>query len=195
MNNLLRRLWRQQHGSLAVETALALPIVLAAGAVLTDLITVELEREHMEQRAGAIASVLAMQSELSRQGLSGLLAASIPDENTGSYQLNIANVRQNGQVYWQLLRGNNTGICTDNVVPTGSTWPGELPEVNEESGKENVSMIVVELCRNGSDITMLGGLTVKNQLKVSAINRVTRNTLTLDATLAAEAGLEEGADE
>ncbi len=195
MNNLLRRLWRQQHGSLAVETALALPIVLAAGAVLTDLITVELEREHMEQRAGAIASVLAMQTELSRQGLSGLLAATIPDENTGSYQLNIANVRQNRQVYWQLSRGNNTGICTDNVVPTGSTWPGELPEVNEESGKENVSMIVVELCRNGSDITMLGGLTVKNQLKATAVNRVTRNTLTLDATLAAEAGLEEDADE
>jgi len=191
MNNPLRRLWRQQRGSLAVETALALPILLAAGALVTDLVTVELERERLEQRAGAIVSVLAMQTELTRQGLSGLLAATIPEEQAGNYQLNIANVRQNGEVYWQLYRGNATTICDDNQTISGALYPGELPEVDEEDGKENISMIVVELCRRGSDVTLLGGLSLTNTLNVSAVNRLTRNTLRLDETLAAEAGLEE----
>lgn len=191
MNKLLRRFWQQQRGGLAVETALLVPIVLAAGTLLTDLVSVQMERERMEQRAGAIVSLLAMQRDLTEKGLSGLLAATIPDEGTGNYQLNISNVRQTGQVYWQLLRGTDKGVCTDNVVPAGTRYPGELPEVDEESGKETISMIVVELCRNGGDLGMLGGLVVSNSLTASAVQRVSRQTLTLDPALAIEAGLEE----
>lgn len=191
MINLLRRLWQQQRGSLAVETALALPILLAAGALVTDLVTVELARERLEQRAGAIVSVLSMQSDLTRQGLEGLLSATLPENEVGNYQLNISNVRQNGEVYWQLNRGNATAVCEDNLAVPGARYPGALPEVDEETGKNNVSMIVVEMCRQGRDITMLGGLPLANTLNVSAVNRLTRNTLRLDDDLAAEAGLEQ----
>lgn len=193
MANSLRRLWRQQRGSLAVETALALPILLAAGALFADLVTVQLTRERLEQRAGAIVSVLAMQSELTRQGLAGLLDATLPDGEAGNYQLTISNVRQNGNVYWQLNRGNATAICENQAVP-GDLYPGDLPEVDADNGKENVSMMVVELCREGPDLGLLGGLSLTKTLHVSAVNRLTRSTLQLDDTLAAEAGLEEADD-
>ncbi|WP_033577151.1 hypothetical protein [Dickeya chrysanthemi] len=204
MSNWLRRGWRQlrqfqplqqlrqqQHGVVAVETALAFPILLASAALVADILTVELEREHLEQRAGAITSVLAMQKNLTGQGLQGLLEATIPDSGVGNYQVTITNVLQTGEVYWQLTRGNDTRICTDNQAVSGGRYPGALPEVNAEEGKETISMIVVELCRQGNDINLLGGLSLTNMLQASAVNRVTRNTLTLDEALAAEAGLEQ----
>ncbi|WP_437609401.1 TadE/TadG family type IV pilus assembly protein [Erwinia sp. V71] len=195
MSNWLRRGWRellqQQRGVVAVETALAFPILLAAGALVADIVTVELEREHLEQRAGAITSVLAMQKDLTEQGLQGLLDATLPDTGVGEYQLTITNVRQTGNVYWQLNRGNNTTICTDNQTVAGESYPGELPEVDAEKGEENISMIVVELCRRGEDINLLGGLSLTNMLQATAVNRVTRSTVTLDDALAAEAGLEQ----
>ena len=195
MSNRLRRGWRQllqqQRGVVAVETALALPILLAAGALVADIVTVELEREHLEQRAGALTSVLAMQRTLTEQGLEGLLDATIPETGTGTYQIIISNVRQTGEVYWQLNRGNSDNLCTENQTPPGARYPGELPEVDAEYGKENVSMVVVELCRQGKDINLLGGLSLTNMLQASAVNRVTRSVLRLDKTLADEAGVEQ----
>lgn len=195
MSNRLRRGWRQllqqQRGVVAVETALAFPILLAAAALVADIVTVELEREHLEQRAGALTSVLAMQRTLTEQGLEGLLDATIPETGTGAYQIIISNVRQTGEVYWQLNRGNSDNICTENQAPPGATYPGELPEVDAEYGEENVSMVVVELCRQGKDINLLGGLSLTNMLQASAVNRVTRSVLRLDKTLADEAGVEQ----
>ena len=52
MSNRLRRGWRkllqQQRWAVAVESELASPILLAAGALVADTVTVELDREHLE---------------------------------------------------------------------------------------------------------------------------------------------------
>lgn len=92
----------------ALETALIFPLVLATGALCTDIYTVGLEREHMEQRSGAMASVLGYQTELTEEGLQGLLDAVLPDDLSDNYQILISNVRRNGLVYWQLSRGSAT---------------------------------------------------------------------------------------
>lgn len=184
----LRRFFASKRASVAVETALALPIVLAIGTLCADIYTVGLERERMEQRAGAIVSILGMQQELTEEGLQGLLDAVLPEEGMGNYQLLISNVRQTGEVYWQFNRGDSDKICADNQAAYGDIYPGDLPEKDEEDGSATVSMVVVELCREGKDISLAGGLSLSNLLHVSLVNRTGDGVITLDAALGQEAG-------
>lgn len=95
----LKRFRRSCRGVAAVETALAFPIVLAIGSLCADMYSVGLERSRMEQRAGAIVSILAMQQDLTETGLQGLLDTVLPNQGLGNYQLLISNVRQTGDLY------------------------------------------------------------------------------------------------
>nr|WP_240634987.1 hypothetical protein [Brenneria salicis]NMN92703.1 Flp pilus assembly protein TadG [Brenneria salicis ATCC 15712 = DSM 30166]RBP62459.1 Flp pilus assembly protein TadG [Brenneria salicis ATCC 15712 = DSM 30166] len=184
----LRRFCSNRQASAAVETALALPIVLAVGALCADIYSVGLERERMEQRAGALVSIVGMQQELTQEGLQGLLDAVLPEQDLGNYQLLVSNIRQTGEVYWQLDRGNADGVCGDSVAAYGATYPGDLPEKDAESGSELVSLVVVEWCREGKDISLLGGLSLSNLLHVRLVNRVGNGVITLDTALGREAG-------
>ncbi|MEH0834051.1 hypothetical protein [Pectobacterium cacticida] len=185
----LRRFWRAQRASIAVETALALPIVLAAGMLFADFYSINLERSRMEQRAGALASVLALQKSLTTDGLSGLLNSVLPDANLGDYQLLISNVRQTGMVNWQLSRGNTPGLCAGSETPPGESYVPDLPERDVEKGSENTTMLLVEWCREGKDLGLLGGMALGGLLHVSAVNRVAIGAIELDETLAKEAGI------
>jgi len=187
----IRQFLRRERGIAALETALVFPILLTVAGLLADLYTVSLERERMEQRAGAIASVLSYQSGLTAKGLQGLQDSVMPSDANHRYQMLISNVRQNGEVYWQLSRGNAVDVCLENVAITGMQWPGSLPERDTENGSDNVSMIIVEICRQGSDVSLLGGLTLSGLLDASIINRVAAGVITLDEELAQEAALEE----
>ncbi|MCS3430170.1 TadE/TadG family type IV pilus assembly protein [Klebsiella sp. BIGb0407] len=187
----IKQFLRRERGITALETALAFPIILAVAGVFADLYTVSLERERMEQRVGAIASVLSYQSELTEKGLQGLQDSVMPDDANHSYQMLLSNVRQNGEVYWQLSRGNATDLCQGNTAINGMQWPGSLPERDAEKGSPNISMIVVEICRQGSDVSLLGGLTLSGLLDASTTNRVAAGVIKLDETLAQEAGLGE----
>ncbi|AYH00208.1 hypothetical protein F6Q07_13335 [Pectobacterium parmentieri] len=187
----LRGFWFSRRASTAVETALAFPIVLAIGSLCADIYTVGLERTRMEQRVGAIASILAMQQALDEQGLQGLLDTVLPKEGTGNYQLLISNVRQTGELYWQLSRGTAAALCAESETLPGEEYTPELPERDREEGSKNTSMMVVEICREGKDVGLLGGLSLGGMLHASSINRVAIGVVTLDETLRKEAGLEE----
>lgn len=187
ISQFLRREW----GVTALETALAFPLILGVAGVIADLYTVGLERERMEQRSGAIASVLSYQAGLTKEGLQGLLDTVMPSDANHRYQILLSNVRQNGEVYWQLSRGNTLDLCGENVATPGMQWPGSLPERDTEKGSDNISMIVVEMCREGSDVSLLGGLTLSGLLDASTASRVAAGVIQLDKTLAQEAGIEE----
>ncbi|WP_409161094.1 TadE/TadG family type IV pilus assembly protein [Pectobacterium sp. B2J-2] len=187
----LYRFWFSRRASTAVETALAFPIVLAIGSLCADIYTVGLERTRMEQRAGAIASILAMQQKLDEQGLQGLLDAVLPTEGAGNYQLLISNVRQTGELYWQLSRGTAEALCAESETLPGGEYLPELPERDREEGSKNTSMMVVEICRQGKDVSLLGGLSLGGLLHASSVNRVAINVVELDEVLRKEAGLEE----
>ncbi|KHN53738.1 TadE/TadG family type IV pilus assembly protein [Pectobacterium fontis] len=185
------RFWSSCRASVAVETALAFPIVLAIGSLCADIYTVGLERSRMEQRAGAIASILAMQQKLDAQGLKGLLDTVLPTEGMGNYQLLISNVLQTGDLYWQLSRGTAEGLCAESETLPGQEYLPTLPERNREDGSKNVSMLVVEICREGNDVGLLGGLSLGGMLHTSSVNRVAINVVELDEALRKEAQLEE----
>lgn len=184
--SVIRRFWLSHRASTAVETALAFPIVLAIGSLCADIYTVGLERTRMEQRAGAISSILAMQQKLDEKGLQGLLDTMLPTEGAGNYQLLISNVRQTGELHWQLSRGTAEALCTESETLPGEEYLPELPERDREEGSKNISMIVVEICRQGKDVGLLGGL-----LHASSVNRVAIDVVELDEVLRKEAGLEE----
>ncbi|UVO09106.1 hypothetical protein LW347_03750 [Pectobacterium polonicum] len=187
----IRRFWFSRHASTAVETALAFTIVLAIGSLCADIYTVGLERTRLEQRVGAIASILAMQQKLDEKGLQGLLDTVLPTEGVGNYQLLISNVRQTGELYWQLSRGTAAALCAESETLPGEEYTPELPERDREEGSKNTSMMVVEICREGKDVGLLGGLSLGGMLHASSINRVAIGVVTLDETLRKEAGLEE----
>ncbi|WP_113633018.1 hypothetical protein DUT67_18375 [Pectobacterium peruviense] len=187
----IHRFWYSRRGSLAVETALAFPIVLAIGSLCADLYTVGLERTRMEQRAGAIASILAMQQKLDEKGLKGLLDTVLPMEGAGNYQLLISNVRQTGELYWQLSRGTAEALCVESETLPGEEYLPELPERDREEGSKTTSMIVVEICRQGKDVSLLGGMSLGGLLHASSVNRVAINVVELDEVLRKEALLEE----
>lgn len=181
----------QDRGIAGLEAALAFPLILAVAGVFADLYTVSLERERMEQRVGAIASVLSYQSALTQEGLQGLEDAVMPDNNNHHYQMLISNVKQTGEVAWQLSRGNSADLCQENIVVPGMQWPSALPERDTEKGSTNISMVIVEVCRQGSDVSLLGGLSLSGLLHASTTQRVANGVITLDETLAKEAGLGE----
>ncbi|ATA25277.1 hypothetical protein BIY26_03190 [Brenneria goodwinii] len=191
----LRRFAAASRASAAVETALAFPIVLAAGMLCADIYTVGLERDRLEQRAGAIVSVLGMQQELTAEGVQGLLDAVLPQEGLGNYQLLISNVRQTGELYWQLNRGTAGELCGESVTAPNSEYTPDLPERDVEEGDRNTSMLVVEICRQGKDLTLLGGLSLDNLLHISTVNRVAVGVIELDETLSKEAGLSDEDEE
>ncbi|MBA5603178.1 hypothetical protein H1224_19195 [Pectobacterium aroidearum] len=189
--NGLRRFWFSRCASTAVETALAFPIVLAIGSLCADIYTVGLERTRMEQRAGAIASILAMQQKLDEKGLQGLLDTVLPTEGLGNYQLLISNVRQTGELYWQLSKGTAESLCAESETLPDEEYLPELPEKDPKEGSKNTSMMVVEICRQGKDVSLLGGLSLGGLLHASSVNRVAIGVVELDDILRKEAGLEE----
>lgn len=187
----LRHFWASCRAVAAVETALAFPIVLAIGSLCADLYTIGLERARMEQRAGAIASILGMQQDLDENGLKGLLDTVLPQEGAGNYQLLISNVRQTGELYWQLSRGTATALCVESETKPGEEYLPDLPERDAENGNKETSMVVVEICRQGKDVALLGGMSLSGMLHATAINRVAIGVVELDTTLKKEAGLDE----
>lgn len=178
------------QGVAAVETALAFPIVLAIGSLCADMYSVGLERSRMEQRAGAIVSILAMQQDLTETGLQGLLDTVLPKQGLGNYQLLISNVRQTGNLYWQLSRGTAKGLCAGSETQLDTPYLPDLPERDEKNGSKNTSMMVVEICRQGKDVALLGGMSLGGLLHATAINRVAIGVVDLDDTLSKEAGLD-----
>lgn len=186
----LRRFWSSCRAVAAVETALAFPIVLAIGSLCADLYSIGLERARMEQRAGAIASILGMQQSLSQNGLRGLLDTVLPNQGLGNYQLLISNVRQTGELHWQLSRGTAESLCTESEAKPGEPYVPDLPERDEENGSKQTSMVVVEICRQGKDVALLGGMSLSGMLHASAVNRVAIGVVELDETLSKEAGLD-----
>lgn len=187
----VRRFWISCRAAAAVETALAFPIVLAIGSLCADLYTVGLERSRIEQRTGAIASILGMQQKLDENGLKGLLDTLLPQQGAGNYQLLISNVRQTGELYWQLSRGTAKALCAESETKPGDEYLPDLPERDAENGSKETSMVVVEICRQGKDVALLGGMSLSGLLHATSVNRVAIGVVELDETLRKEAGLED----
>ena len=181
---------RGQHGALAVETALVLPILLGIGLIGSDMMRIHVERIRIENAAGTMALNLAAQPELTAAGLDALAEAAMQG-HSDHQQLIILNVRQSGRIAWALQRGGASSLCK--ALAKGGLYSGSLPEQRpSEEGQDGdadnstLSMIVVRACRDTRDIALSGGLTLPSVLDTTSIFRATSTEITLDDTLQAE---------
>jgi len=180
----------RQRGALAVETALAMPVLLGVGLLGADVHFINMERTRLENAAGAAALNLAAQPKLTAAGLDALIATVLKGHDE-QQQIVVMNVLQSGRVEWALQRGGAGELCEPPSVATRYT--GELPEDPPESEDASadddgsrLSLVVVQACRSTSDITLSGGLVMPDVLETTSVFRATAATITLDDELQAE---------
>ncbi|THF67245.1 hypothetical protein E6C76_02380 [Pseudothauera nasutitermitis] len=180
----------RQLGSIAVEAALLLPMLLGIGLVGTDMHRVGIERAQIEQAAGSAAITLAAQSQLTEAGLQGLIDV-LTLGRPQNYQVEIMNVMQSGRVNWGFERGEAGELCAS--MSNGRDYLGELPEDPPEedgdSGDDDastLSMVVVQVCRKSSDLALTGGVVLPDTLGVRVIYRAVALKIALDEALQEE---------
>lgn len=179
---------RRQRGALAVEAALALPILLGVGMIGADMQRIHSERIRVENAAGAMALNLAAQPELTAGGIDALAEVAMQG-HADMQQLIVLNVLQSGRIAWAVQRGGARDLCT--APASGGQYTGALPEDPPDTGESNVdnstmSMIVVKACRDTADVASWGGLVLPAVLETTGIFRATSRTIKLDETLRAE---------
>lgn len=184
----LARFGRSNRATVAVETALVIPMLIGVGVLGADIQRVQTERIRLENAAGAMALNLAAQEELSAAGLKALSAVAMQGYEA-SQQLIILNVSQSGRVNWALQRGGASDLCDAQAMQglyTG-TLPEEPPEDsdggNDSSDASTLSMLVVRACRDTEEILLTSGLTMPSTLDTTAIYRARTAKITLDETL------------
>lgn len=178
----------RQRGALAVEAAIALPILLGVGMIGADMQRIHSERIRVENASGAMALNLAAQPALTAGGLDALAEVAMQG-HAGVQQLIVLNVLQSGRIAWAVQRGGARDLCT--APASGGQYTGSLPEDPPDTGESNVdhstmSMIVVKACRDTTDIPLWGGLMMPDVLETTGIFRATYRTIKLDETLRAE---------
>ncbi|MEN4922836.1 hypothetical protein ABE485_29475 [Achromobacter spanius] len=179
---------RRQRGALAVEAAIALPILLGVGMIGADMQRIHSERIRVENSAGAMALNLAAQPALTAGGVDALAQVAMQGHED-MQQLIILNVLQSGRIAWAVERGGARSLCEPPA--SGGRYTGALPEDPPDTGESNtdnstMSMIVVKACRDTADISLWAGMPLPEVLETTGIFRATSRTITLDETLRAE---------
>lgn len=177
----------RQRGSMAVETALALPILLGVGLIGSDMHRIGLERTRLENTAGSVAINLAAQRTLTATGLDALIDTTLKG-HAEHQQVIVLHVRQSGRIEWALQRGGAEDLCEP--ASDGANYTGTLPEdpPDDEGGNgsddgSRLSLIVVQACRDTSNILLSGGLVLPRVLEAVGVFRTTATTITLDEEL------------
>ncbi|QLF92015.1 pilus assembly protein [Pseudomonas sp. ABC1] len=183
---------RRQRGSAVLETALIMPLVIGVAVISADLYSVHQARGYMELSAHTIASVLSNQSRLDYDGLQALVDQAASKKALGDYELVISQVALDRNMAWKpLYRGSVGDLCPSQSE--GLKYTGEMPEEVEEDpdNPSKTSLVVVQLCRNSSNLALSSGLLVDKEMHAIAFNRMLYNELELDEVLASEVGLRE----
>jgi hypothetical protein len=107
----------RQRGALAVEAAIALPLLIAVGLIGSDMQRIHTERIRLENASGSMALNIAMQPELSRAGIDAL--ASVAMQGHEQFQhLIVLQVLQSGRISWALQRGGAQQLCEPPALKT-----------------------------------------------------------------------------
>lgn len=189
---MMRNRLERQRGNALVESALLLPILLAAGLIAGDLYVVSRARADLERSTAALSAIIANQDSLTAVGLDKLVEGVLAGR-TDRYEVFLGQVGRNGEVAWTLSAGNAEGLCQNPLE--NSPYQDPLPERDTEDTSNSAAMMVVQACQQSGALG-LGTLTLENDtLKMVAVNRMRTPDLELDETLRQRAGLPDEDDE
>ncbi|SDI85301.1 hypothetical protein SAMN05216588_12666 [Pseudomonas flavescens] len=188
----------KQRGNALVESALSLPLLIGAALLIGDLYNINLARAHLEQSAHSIASTLAMQNRLDRDGLQALVEQAAAPDILGDYELLISKVAIDRRLLWRTVRrGTAQGLCPE--YAKGQYYTGELPEEraiqSDDSGAQqtlaDTALLVVQLCRNSDNLALSNGLLQDKNMQAIAFARAVYHDVELDSVLRQEAGVQD----
>lgn len=175
---------RRQRGALAVEAALALPILIGVGLLGADMQRIHTERIRLESTAGVMAMNLAAQRELTQGGLDDLAKVAMQGHENDQLMY-LLSVRLDGSVAWGLKRGGAEGLC--DAPAAGGQYLGTLPD-DSRRGDDTAapSMIVVRACRATGDVSLFSGLVIPDTLQTDTLFPASNAAITLDEALQTE---------
>ncbi len=201
----MRRLWKRllnSQGSVAVETAMAVPFLMGAALLAVDMHTVGMQRTRLEEGAGSIALNVATQKKLTASSLDALIESAL-QQNARDTEVILLNVKDTGVVSWLLQKGDGANLCeidVDGVYYTG-TLPQDPPE-NEDAGNQETeggeatsSMVVVKVCRRTSGLKERAGIKLPGVMEVQSIYRAGALEIQLDDELADENLVDDGSED
>ena len=180
---------RRQLGAFAVEAALALPVLIGVGLIGSDMQRLHTERIRVENAAGVLAVNVANQQHLTSAGVDALALLAMQGHERAQ-QITILNVRQSGRVAWALQRGGAQDLC--DPPAEGGIYNGELPvdppPNSSDAAVDNsrMSLIVVQACRDTTDILLSGGIVMPGVLQTQTMFRAVAPIITLDDILTTE---------
>lgn len=168
---------QRQRGSLAIEAALMLPLLIGIGVLGADLQRVHTERIRLEKAAGSLGINVAAQPALTKPGLDRLAAITLQGHEEVQ-QITVMYVEPNGRVRWAVQRGGAGNLCAAPIkggIYSG-TWPGEKrpdgrTDDNEAPNPEALSrgQIAVQACRDTTAIQLSSGLVLPTVIETQAI--------------------------
>lgn len=189
----IRTWFAEERGSVAVETALAVPFLAAATLAAVDMHSIGLERTRLEEGAGSVALNVAAQKKLTRPALDALIDAAL-QEKTRDTEVLLYNVKNTGVITWLLRRGDGAALCQWDA--DGIYYTGELPEdapAADDAGNEETdgdtataSMVVVKVCKRTSGLKKWLGIKAPDVMRTESIFRAGTLTIALDDELADE---------
>lgn len=182
---------RRQRGSAALEAVLMLPAIVIFILLAADVYLLTRARGDLERRTSTLSSVLAMQTDLTSDGLDGLVS-SVLAGHPDHYAIFIGQVWPGGRVAWSLPLGTAKDICADPMA--GTDYAGPLPEEDsrpkEEDEEEDISaMLVIETCQATKDIGLTTLSLGTDVLRVRAVSRMQTSSLDMDQRLRRRLGL------
>lgn len=183
-----------QRGSVAIEAALAIPILIGVGLIGADMQRIHTERIRVESTAGTLALNVAAQPFLTAAGFDALASASMQG-HSDAQRLTVLYIAPSGRITWALQRGGASGLCEPPAAAglyTGN-WPGterpngQAPDT-DDPGAVTRPQIAVQVCRSTRDIPMNIGLDIPDVIQTQVIYPAAFSPLELDDVLAAESG-------
>jgi len=169
-----------QRGSALLEGVLMIPILFATLLTAAQLFGVQLAATRLEQAAHSLAAVLAEQPRIDQRSLNALIDQAANPQDIGNVEIVINVVSGEKELArTPIYRGNAQGECP--TLSEGSQWGGSLPETlatptgsnNQQARESNVPwLVVVQVCRSGSDLTLGTPLIGAKQLQVSSTLRM-----------------------
>ena len=185
---------QRQRGSLAIEAALMLPLLIGIGVLGADMQRVHTERIRLEKAAGALGVNVAAQPALTKPGLDRLAAITMQGHEEAQ-QITVMYIEPNGQVRWAVQRGGAANLCAAPIKAGiySGTWPGEKrpdgrTDDTEAARPEAITrgQIAVQACRDTAAIQLSSGLVLPAVIETQAIYPAFKSAVLFDKDLLLE---------
>lgn len=183
---MIMRFFRDEKANTLVELALFVPVMIGLILVSADLYNINRMRGVMEQTAHNLSSILSNQQEWNIKSFDYLVEQVIDDGSLGGYSLVVYKVNLDRTMDWlPIYRGELDGACPSKSE--GNRYLDDMPE--EDDDVDNISLVVVQLCRYTDDLIVNSGLLGNKLMESVAVNRLIFHSIILDKPLSEEVGV------